>query len=439
MVVLAAKSLKVNSAKEFVDSISTASMNVNLYIGISHAEPWANDILPDTPVDNQASKISFWRDLIGGKKFTGNDVCLVVPRVNWAANTAYAEYIDSSSAIYGTNFYVVTDTFNVYKCLDNNASALSTVKPTYTSVNVVHKESDGYIWKFMGSVSTSDQSKFLTSAWMPVRTLLLNDASLQWQVQQAAIDGSIDVVNVTTGGTGYTNGSNITIAFSGDGSLAAGTANVNATSQTISFVSMTTVGSGYHFANAIISGGGGSGGTLAPVIPPTGGHGANPIEELGASNVMINIKLRNTENNKISVQNDFRQVGIIKNPYTFGTTNTYSNSVFSQAFGAQLSSGAGSYTLDEYAFQGTGLASSTFSGRVLNWDSTNNAVTLTQVQGVPTTAALVGLTSGASRFVISTTNPDLVSYSGTLLYVDNIIPVQRATDQDETIILVLSF
>lgn len=439
MVVLAAKSLKVNSAKEFVDAISATSMNVNIYLGISHAEPWANDILPDTPVDNQANKIAIWRDLIGGKKITGNDACLVVPRVNWVANTTYSEYMDAGSTIYGTNFYVLTDTFNLYKCLDNNASGLSSVKPTYTSVNVVHKESDGYTWKFMGSVSTADQNKFLTSSWMPVRTLLLNDGSLQWQVQQAAIDGSIDIVNVITGGTGYNNTANVVITFAGDGALAAASGNLNLTSQTVSFISMTTVGSGYHFANATVSGGGGSGANLAVVIPPTGGHGANPIEELGASNVMINIKLRNTENNKISVQNDFRQIALIKNPISFGANTVFSNSVFSQSFGVQLSSGAGSYSLDEFTFQGTGLAASTFSGRVLDWDSTNNRLTLTQTQGTPTSAALVGLTSGASRFIVSTTNPDLVAYSGTLLYVDNIIPVQRATDQDETMILVLSY
>lgn len=439
MVVLAAKSIRVNAAKEFVDAVSDTTMNVNLFVGISHAEPWANDVLPDTPVDNQTTKVGFWRDLIGGKKVTGNDICLVIPRVNWAANTVYSEYFDNGPTIYGTNFYVLTDTFNLYKCLDNANSALSTIKPTYTSVNVTHKESDGYTWKFLGTVSTSDQSKFLTSAWIPVRTLLLNDSSLQWQVQQAAVDGGLDIINILTAGSGYNNTANILVTIAGDGTLAAGTANINLTSQTVSFISMTTIGAGYHYANATISGGGGSGAVLDPVIPPTGGHGANPIEELGASNVMINIKLRNTENTKISVQNDFRQVGIIKNPLAFGSTNNYSNSVFSQAFTVQLSTGSGAYTLDEYAFQGTSLATASFSGRVLDWDTSNNKVALTQIQGVPTSSALVGLTSGTSRFAISTINQDLVAYSGTLLYVDNIIPVQRATDQDETLIMVLSY
>jgi len=53
---------------------------------------------------------------------------------------------------------------------------------------------------------------------------------------------------------------------------------------------------------------------LTPIIPPKDGHGSDPYLELGANRICVSAKFNQTENNTISVENDFRQVGIIKNP-----------------------------------------------------------------------------------------------------------------------------
>lgn len=53
---------------------------------------------------------------------------------------------------------------------------------------------------------------------------------------------------------------------------------------------------------------------LHVVIPPSGGHGANPVNELGANAYMIVKDYTQDENGKIDVGNDFRQFGIIRNP-----------------------------------------------------------------------------------------------------------------------------
>lgn len=54
--------------------------------------------------------------------------------------------------------------------------------------------------------------------------------------------------------------------------------------------------------------------TLQPIISPPAGHGSNPLLELGAKRVCISTKFVNSEGSTIPVKNDFRQVGIIKNP-----------------------------------------------------------------------------------------------------------------------------
>jgi hypothetical protein len=103
-------------------------------------------------------------------------------------------------------FYVVTDEYNVYKCLDNNLNGPSTVKPTTTTVEPV-KTSDGYLWKFMYSIPIALRNKFLTDDYMPVVTALRN---------QFYSNGQLQTIRIDQGGTGYTSG---TITVQGDGYL----------------------------------------------------------------------------------------------------------------------------------------------------------------------------------------------------------------------------
>jgi hypothetical protein len=51
-----------------------------------------------------------------------------------------------------------------------------------------------------------------------------------------------------------------------------------------------------------------------PILPPRGGHGADPICELGASVVLYGCALANGEANTIPATNDYRQIGLIRNP-----------------------------------------------------------------------------------------------------------------------------
>jgi hypothetical protein len=51
-----------------------------------------------------------------------------------------------------------------------------------------------------------------------------------------------------------------------------------------------------------------------PIISPQGGHGSNPVLELGGRALMIVKKFTGNEGGKLDTQNEFRQFGIIKNP-----------------------------------------------------------------------------------------------------------------------------
>ena len=277
---------------------------------------------------------------IGGKKVKGSDVSLCIPRFNWTFGETYAEYddrLDSKSLKNSTNkFYVVTDDFNVYKCLYNNKGAGSTVKPTLTPSYEPFQTADKYIWKYMYSILSQDQLKFTSSEFIPVKTLSVEDGSTQWRVQNNAVTGAIHVCKVTSGGSNYTT-NDLFVQIVGDGSGANAFAVRDTTTNTISEIIVDNEGSGYSRANVYIWRGNGSSATARAIISPPGGHGSDSATELGASYVMISVQLNDTESGKFSVANDFRQIALIQDPHKKGSKSIFTNLTFSQATTVALS------------------------------------------------------------------------------------------------------
>jgi hypothetical protein len=103
-------------------------------------------------------------------------------------------------------YYVMTDEYNVYKCLDNNNNAPSTYKPLGTTVDPITFP-DGYMWKFMFNVPVALRNKFLTDDYLPIVTSLRN---------QFYSNGNIQTVRIDQAGSAYTAGS---ISVQGDGFL----------------------------------------------------------------------------------------------------------------------------------------------------------------------------------------------------------------------------
>lgn len=108
------------------------------------------------------------------------------------------------------------------------------------------------------------------------------------------------------------------VSISGDGTGATARALVNtSSSNTIYKIEIITRGSGYTYAGAEITGyqGGGSNtATVAPVLGPKGGHGSDPENELFGSVLGISVDFDKDESGAIPVNNNYRVVGLIKDP-----------------------------------------------------------------------------------------------------------------------------
>ena len=204
------KKLSFNNAEQFKESFYEPEPATVGYVFIGNHVPYANESSPNSIVDSTSDEKSVWDNMFAAKKITGNDVELVIPRVNWTANTKYKQYDDKISIdelLTGNTtlnvkpMYVLTSERNVYKCLSNNVSANSSVEPTgdYTTANGTIATADGFIWKYLYNVKPSN--RFLTTDWVPAP---ISTSKLDYNVSSAGpIDGEITTIILTNGGTGY--------------------------------------------------------------------------------------------------------------------------------------------------------------------------------------------------------------------------------------------
>ena len=215
--------LRINNAEQFKESVSEPTPNTNIFLVFGKTDAWANDSSPNVANSSIATKYEIWKNMIGGKRILGGDMHHVIPRHNWTTNTVYTAYDHMSDSLYDANtkFYVMNSEYSVYKCIANNYGSMSINEPTSVNPDIVSITADGYLWKYMYTINDAEKLRFTTDQYIPVKTLTLDDGSLQWQVQEGASPGSIETIFVTDGGSNYTNVSNVTITISGDGSSAA--------------------------------------------------------------------------------------------------------------------------------------------------------------------------------------------------------------------------
>ena len=480
---------RINNAEQFSESFSEASPEV-YYLGIGRPQAFATQTRGDlrtenqgtdsaaiTPADSIIEEFNTFDDLLAVKKITSSDVSYVIPRRNWVTSTVYDYYRhDYGNRITGTTtiqtansgattlfdatFYVLTAARNVYKCLDNNGNAASTVEPTGTSTSVL-TTADGYKWKYMYTLSATQQANFLSTDFMAVET--------NSTVSSAAVDGAINIVKIKSAGTGGSNGTYTGIAVRGDGSN--GTVSVVVSGGAVTSVTITNAGTGYTIAyirNADIVAAGATGLTGAEIdviIPPKGGHGFNAVSQLGGFFVMLNVSLEGTESTNtgdFTAENDFRRIVLIRNPFSGGSAASATTLRATKAIRIAASPTPGTFQTDEEINQATTGA----VGKVVEWDATNRILHYIQTrfndEGIDSNGnrrafsganVITGQTSGATgtpsavasetadsiTFTNGYKDTELDRHKGDVLYIENRAPITRASDQTENIKLVIEF
>ena len=416
---LVTTNFNVESAASFVSSFA----NNDYFVFAGKHTPYpgsdANLTTPNNSV--KSTNLDVYDNMIFAKRVSASDVVHVVPKHLWSSNTFYYKYDHRDGDLYTKRFYTVVDDsteYNVYKCLFNASNTTvnvnSTVAPSVKTIDPI-VTGDGYIWKYMYSISKTNYEKFATTNYIPV---VANTA-----VEANATPGTIEVIDIITRGKGYDNyiangifrttdlsvggvdtiygapdtaeaeddyyrGGVIKITSSsvgaagqyrrivdyrgvggqkifslnapfttapaagdeyevypyvyvwGDGTestAAEARAIIDSTANSIVEIEMLSVGEGYRYGESyagktsdtvpitinsafidlpasVANSAGFTAATLQPIVSPPGGHGSDPLTELGAKRVCISTKFTNSESGTIPTENDFRQVGLIKNP-----------------------------------------------------------------------------------------------------------------------------
>ena len=312
----------------------------------------------------------------------------------------------------------------------------------------------------MFTVQVVDSEKFLTTSYMPVKTVSLNynnDAAAQAALsegdyaqylnQKASRDhanaGGIERIEVSAVGGGYS--STPTVTITGDGTGATATATV--ASNQVTAITVTAKGAGYTFAKVVISGGGGSSATANATLAPGKGHGVDPIAELGAFFAAINTQLTGAggSGSDLTVGNDFRQISLIKDPVNFGTTTTATAATLKAMKYLDFASGVSlnNFQVDELLVGQTSGAQAfavdidTTTGYI--YYAQNSKTGYAAFSNGETIQGQTSSTTGALESSNAVGNPEVDRDSGKMLFLENRTPINRTATQIEDIKLIIEF
>jgi len=184
----------VNVIQNLINDLTNTENNYYVFMG--RTNPWTNDTSPPSAVNSYYEyEQSIYHDMTYGKLLNASNISFMIPNYPWTSNVVYAQYDPTDSLLFTKQFYVVNDSNQVYKCLDNNNGAPSTIKPFLTSPSGTFSTGDGYLWKYMYTIDSISYSNFATAQFVPV----LQDVN----VAASAIPGTIDNLNITNSGSNY--------------------------------------------------------------------------------------------------------------------------------------------------------------------------------------------------------------------------------------------
>lgn len=210
-------------SNNLVDDIQMGRSSYYYFLG--KILPWGTADVPPTTISADFSEeLSTRNEIVAMEKISGSDVSLVIPRYDWESGTIYDMW-DSTVDMVGKPFYVMTDEYNIYKCIYNNKGVASTIKPYGTSISMLTTP-DGYIWKYMYSVPLVKRNKFESVAHIPVQRSMADSYYDAGSVIDVLIQnpgsGYMDIPRVSLsviGGTPSTPAELIPVVSEFDGSI----------------------------------------------------------------------------------------------------------------------------------------------------------------------------------------------------------------------------
>jgi hypothetical protein len=508
---------RIINASNFVDSVTDSANAYYVFLGLTNptqvgfgrTTDWDTD--PPAPVDN-LDYLSHYHDTsIFGKRITSSNIRRIIRKIEWTANTKYEMYrhdysssnlspLSQLSRLYDTNYYVLNSDYRVYICIDNGSLGTnpsiggSLDEPKFTDLepSPAGESGDGYVWKYLFTVSPSDVIKFDSTEYIvapndwdkPINDITDSEiVRVKENGDSTTNNNQIKKVYIENGGSGYSTG---TCDILGDGT--GGRVLVETEDSVIVSTTVVTGGSGYTYG--IVDLGPVQPATLTnkakliPIIPPSKGHGYDLYKELGTDRVLIYARFDDSTKD-FPTDSSFSQIGILKNPTTYSSNEIFKDNQYSSLYSIKLSSGTPTigqkitqtvpgigtargyvasydsetkvlkYYRDRSLFFGsTGNSDQTDyndvsdNSKVLSFSSSgesilpfSGSIDASFGNPTPTNKVTVGnkVIDLGVTFTNGLANPEINKSSGDIIYIDNRPLVSRSSRQKEDIKIILEF
>ena len=188
---------RILNANNFVESVENTNNSYYVFIGLPNpagtstlvgygrSSNW-NSSTP-APTDSFSYRSHTGDTMMFGKKISSANIRRIIRRVDWVAGSRYEIYRDDYSVenpspltaanrLYDANYYVLNSDFKVYVCIDNGSTGsnplgnVSQDEPTFTDLepSKAGNSGDGYLWKYLFTVSPCDIIKFVSTEFITV-------------------------------------------------------------------------------------------------------------------------------------------------------------------------------------------------------------------------------------------------------------------------------
>jgi hypothetical protein len=429
---------RIHSAKKFIESLS------EVYFFASKLSPWSDEQSPN-PASNQIDVINeARRGLLFMKKAEPVGI-LGLKRFDWTTGIVYTPWDSKHDLHFVRNwlgpeqpFYAfVQDVssgviqYNVYLCIDNNDGTPSLDSPTGQSTDVF-ETIDGYKWKFMYNLHP-DYLEYVNSSLIPCPITEEQKTQTHLTVEQTVTPGTINRVEVTVPGSGY---SGAMVSISGDGTGAS--ASVTVENNEIKKVTITNPGANYTFATVTVTGDGVNAECRA-IVSPIRGHGSNAAAQLGATHAMTKQTFRGSELGLFEELNAYRIIGLIKD-IKDSSGELLVNTAYSLMDALEVTNITSNFP---YVQKIIGLSSDA-EARIFKIDPPNSPIAtfyisdkvgsfaineFVQLEGSPSTIAQV----------TNIINNDVNKKTGDIIYLEHLQSISRSYGQSESFIFSIEF
>ena len=260
--------------------------------------------------------------------------------------------------------------------------------------------------------------------------------SLQANNEILTSPGTINAIKIISGGYGY---GVADIEIQGDGTGATATATLDSATGKITKINITNPGQNYSFANVVVTGNG-YGANLRAIMPPFGGHGKNAPNELFAQTLMFYSNVSTDLNQGVSVNNDYRQLGIIKNPNQYNSDQRFQGTIGSGCFIIQASINTTQFPRDTDVTVTRTVGGDDFERRYRVVASSSSSALLQSLDNdIPLVNDTFSNAGGYTFSITSVGSPTIDKYSGQLMFIDNKAGFTPSADETVTLRTVIRF